>query len=398
MFADSDPKTFNEAIDQEEWETAINKELESHNKLGTWEKSKLPEGKRAVDTTWVFKTKENGLKKARLVPKGYQQYGEESMYAPVARLSTIRMVLSLAIHNGWEIKQLDVPTAFLNGKLKTEVYIKPPEGIQEKEGIVYKLKRALYGLKEAPKCWNETFNTFAANQGFSRSKSDYCLYKRDKTIMVIYVDDILITGEQIKETAELLKNQFGTRDLGELKEFLGMEFTRGENTLRISQKKQINKVLKIFGMEDSKGAKTPMEANFRVDPEAQIIKVLYREIIGGLMYISMGTRPDITYAVSYLSRFLDKPSQDTWVAAKRILRYLKETKGLCLTYTKHNSKSLIGFSDSDCGGEVKDRKSVTGGAIFFNNDLVEWISRKQQCVALSSTEAEYIASALVSSE
>lgn len=379
MFINEDPITYEKAIQSKKWRNAISKELEAHEKIGTWSKSKLPAGVQAIDTKWVFKTKEDGTKKARLVAKGYQEKNEEYLYAPVARLSTMRMLLSLALSKDWLIKHLDVPTAFLNSKLKTNIYIKIPQGVIETETDVYKLNRALYGLKCAPRTWNETFDDFANENGFRRSRSDFCLYFKDKTIMLIYVDDIIITGEEIQEIVEKLKTQFNTKNLGEIKNFIGIKIERDENRIKLSQQTMIEKVLKIAGMEDCKGVKTPVEKDINIKDNGEIINVPFREIIGSLMYLSVCTRPDITFGVSYLSRFLDRPTEKLWTAAKRILRYLKQTKTHSLVYKKNESHKIVSYSDSDWGSDQTDRKSVSGCIVYYLGNPIFWFSRKQQC-------------------
>lgn len=236
-----------------------------------------------------------------------------------------------------------------------------------------------------------------SNPGGAHQTNDYCLYYKNSTIMLLYVDDIILTGEQIEETVRILKERFNAKDLGELKEFIGIQIHKEKDRIKLSQQKMIEKTLKTFKMEECKGSKTPMEVNFKVDDEA-IINVPYRQIIGCIMYISLGTRPDITYAITYLSQFLDRPTQKAWIAAKRVLRYLKATKELSLTFIKNKEEKLIVYSDSDWAGNPLNRKSIAGGIILYHWNPVNWFSRKQNCVALSSTEAEYISAALACAE
>lgn len=187
------PETFEEAIKEPEWKNAINKELDALQRLETWEEQEITDGRKLIDTKWIFKLKEDGTKKARLVARGFQQKKKDifdSVYAPVARHSTIRMILSKAVQDDLKIIQLDIPTAFLNGKLKSDVFIKIPQGLEIKNNnTALKLKRALYGLIESPKCWNETLDEFAKANGFQRSEYDYCLYYKEDCWMLIYVDD-----------------------------------------------------------------------------------------------------------------------------------------------------------------------------------------------------------------
>ena len=400
LFSESNPNTYEEAIKTEEWKSAIHNELEAHKKFGTWVETIMPKGKKAIDTKWIFTTKDNGTKKARLVARGFQEESKpgETLYSPVARISTVRMLLSLAQEKDWSVRQLDIPTAYLNGHVQSEIYIKAPKGLRT-ESKILKLQRPLYGIKEASKCWNLRFNTFAIKNGFERSKNDFCLNTKKGTYMIIYVDDILITGENIQETVDMLKKEFCTKDFGEITDFLGIQVERTASHMKLFQKKMINKILTKFGMEECNGSKTPMETNFQDDGQEEIIKVPYRELVGSLLYISNATRPDITHSVSYLSQFLDKPNQKTWIAAKRVLRYLKETQNYGLIYKKKlNSKTLYAFSDADWAGNVSDRKSITGCVAYYFGNTVSWISRKQNSVSLSSTEAEYIAAATSTAE
>lgn len=397
---DVDPKSYAEAINLgEDWKKAISVELEAHKKYGTWTKAELPEGKKPIETKWVFRTKQDGIKKARLVAKGYQEEIMYNTYAPVARMATIRSLLSHALQNEWLIRQLDIPTAFLNGELQDETYITTPEGVEER-GIL-KLNKALYGLQQAPACWNKRFNKFAQENNLQRSSYDFCFYFNKYLWLVIYVDDILITGHnrKVEEMNNLLKTEFSARDLGELRNFLGTEVIKTKDYLRISQSSAIDKILSKFNMNNCKGSKTPMEYNFQFDETEEKVLVPYRELIGSLMYLSTMTRPDISYATSYLSRFLDRPTNSLWKAGKRILRYLKETKTIALEYKKSvKNEGLLAFSDADWGREKVDRKSVSGFAVYYFGNLISWSSRKQQSVALSTAEAEYIAAATTATE
>lgn len=171
----------------------MEKELNSHENLKTWFEANLPTGKTAIETKWVYRTK-----KARVVARGFQMKEEhpfKPVYSPVARMSTIRLILSIALQQDFEIRLLDIPTAFLNSYLENEVYIYAPPGLESKSPIL-KLNRSLYGLKESPKIWNDTFNDFASKNKFERSKYDYCLYYNGKVWILIYVDDMLVVGEE----------------------------------------------------------------------------------------------------------------------------------------------------------------------------------------------------------
>lgn len=391
------PITYEDAIcTRDGWEEAIQKEISALEKHQTWEATNLPKGIKAIDTMWLFKVKPDGTKKARLVAKGFQEEVSSNIYAPVAQLSTIRILLSVALQNGWEIKQLDIPTAFLNGKLDTEVYIKPPKGVKCPTNAL-KLMKSLYGLRSSPRKWNERFNEAVQTHGLIRSQNDFCLYLGKNAYLIIWVDDIIITGEKSEclKIIEFLKKEFNAKELGIINNFLGTEINVNKEQITISQKEFIQKVISRFGLENGKPMNTPMEHNFQVDLSLPVDKNLpYRELLGSLIYISIVSRPDIAYATSVLSRYLDKPTKQLWIAAKRVLRYLNGTKHLNLTFHKNQDTGLITYSDADWAGDITSRKSTSGCIIYHCNNPVSWFTKKQTCVSQSTAEAEYIACAM----
>ena len=398
LIAEEDPRSYEEAMNKDEgWRKAIENELEAHKKMNTWTITTLPRGKKAIDAKWVFKTKDDGVKKARIVARGFQEDNNlKNNYSPVARLQTIRFLLVQSIQKGWSIKQLDIPTAFLNSELDSEVYTKIPKGVEEVKDKVLRMNRGLYGLRASPKCWNKRFNQFAKENGLKRCDHDVCLYSGEKVWLVIFVDDILITGEEkeINKVANNLKEELRAKDLGEVNNFLGMEIERKQNKMKITQKKQIQKMLEKFDMKDCKGSPTPITQGFQVDAEEEEEKTVpYRELVGSLIFVSTVSRPDITYATSYLSQFLDKPKRSAWIEAKRVLRYLNNTMDLGLTYTKSKEGIAETYSDADWANDKQDRKSISGCVSLYCGNTIAWFSRKQLCVSLSTAEAEYVAAA-----
>ncbi|KAK9752029.1 Reverse transcriptase (RNA-dependent DNA polymerase) [Popillia japonica] len=157
LHVNTDPKTYEEAITDKQWRKAIEDEIKAHEHFGTWVKAELPKNKIAIDTKWIFRTKQDNVKKARLVARGFQKENLQNVYAPVARMSTVRLLLAQAVKKNLPLRQLDIPTAFLNGELNSEIYIKAPKGIG-KGNEIYRLRKSLYGLKEAPRCWNQKIN------------------------------------------------------------------------------------------------------------------------------------------------------------------------------------------------------------------------------------------------
>ena len=402
--------------DAEEWRHAMRTEMESLHKNKTWTLVDKPKDRKIVKNKWVFKVKRdaNGeiqRYKARLVAKGFSQvagvdYSET--FAPVIRHSSLRVLFALAVQNDLRMEHLDVETAFLQGDLEEDIFMYQPEGFVQKgtETKVCKLNKALYGLKQASRAWNLKVCEVLGNLGFERSQHDPCVFirttKKTFLVIVLYVDDFFLfhnSSSEAESVKRKLQEKFILKDLGALSYALGMQLERtrgtdGSSYLRVNQKQYIVNLLEKYGMTSAKTAATPLELNFKVSPDKPPINTVpYQELVGSLLYLSVCTRPDITYAVSYLSQFNVAHTQEHWQAAKRVLRYLKGTMDIGLTYSKCEAMNsrLIGFVDADWAGDASDRKSYSGFVFKIGDSVVSWESRKQKTIALSSTEAEYIA-------
>lgn len=371
----------------------------------TWKEVSLPVGKKLIDTKWVFKIKKEGNKniyKARLVARGYKQedkFDHSEIYSPVAKLPTLRILLAIASKYNLDIQQMDVKSAFLYGNIEEEVFIEKPKGMKE-DGKVLKLQRSLYGLKKSPRYWNEKFNQFMIKEGFERNKCDYCLYyKKDKKFYVLlYVDDLILICEdkqEINKLKEALQRKFEMKDLGgDNLKYLGINITRKKDVIELEQEQYLKDLLKKYKMEECKSVSTPIEQGLVLHKEESSDKELIkrcRQLIGSLMYAMLGTRPDLCYALSYLSRFQSCGNESLWKALKRVLRYIKGTVGLKLVYRNGVNVQLEGYTDADWAGDQGDRKSTSGYVMKVFGNTVSWCSNKQQCVSLSSTESEYIA-------
>lgn len=301
-----------------------------------------------------------------------------------------------------DIFHLDVTTAFLHGHLKETVYMEQPEGFikKENEGKVLKLNRAIYGLKQSSRVWYKKVEEVLTNLGYKTSNFEPCVFiKNDNdslTIIALYVDDFFIFSNDHIESENLkkeLSNNFQLKDLGQAKQILGMNICidKVKNVITLDQTEYIDTLLLKFNMVDCKTVETPMEKNLNLNKNKETsFSVPYQQLIGSLMYLSVMTRPDISYSVSYLSQFNNCFNNEHWQHAKRLLKYLKKTKDHCLVY-KRNSNYLEGFVDADWGSNILDRRSYTGFCFTFSKSLVSWESTKQKTVALSSTEAEYMA-------
>jgi hypothetical protein len=388
-----------------EWKEAIEAELKAHEINKTWEIVPRPEGVKLVNMKWVLteKRKADGSFdkfKARLVARGFTRSlgtDYDVSYCPTPKLGSIRLLLMIALQKSWNVVQLDIKSAFLNGVLDKPVYCKPAEGIAIREGNVLCLKKALYGLQEAGRQWFQTYKSFIETLGFSQSNQEPCcfikLVNQKSVYIIIYVDDQMLIGEEelVKSTINDIENKFETSSSGELSSFLGMRFVKYENDYAINQKGMIIKLIEKFEMNDAKGSKIPLGSG-NCDPDSsECDNNMYRQLIGSLMYIALSTRPDIMFAVSWLSRFLCAATNHHWKEVKRVIRYLKETINFSLNISSMKSKChLVVHSDADFAN-ADDKKSTSGGIVTLDGTLLTWFSRKQNLTALSTTESEFIA-------
>ena len=301
---------------------------------------------------------------------------------------------------------MDVKNAFLNGTLTEEVYMTIPEGVQHtRDGrAVCKLEKSLYGLKQSPRAWFEKFSSTVISNGYHQCQTDDTMFVKHSAgnmsaILIVYVDDIIITGNDEEEIGKLkikLGREFEIKDLGEMKYFLGMEVARSGAGISISQRKYVLDLLDETGMAGCKPADTPMQQNLQFSKETskrQTDKGRYQQLVGKLIYLSH-TRPDITFAVSVVSQFMNEPTEEHMEAVTRILRYLKKTPGLGLLFRKTDNRSVEMFTDASWASEITSRRSTTGYCAYVWGNLVTWRSKKQSVVARSSAEAEYRALAL----
>ncbi|GBE89144.1 hypothetical protein SCP_1501500 [Sparassis crispa] len=429
--ADADePKTLSDAkrsLEWPKWEQAVQTELNQLQGMKTWELVEPPKDRKPVGNKWVLvkKTNKEGeiIKyKARLVAKGYSQipgmdYTET--FAPVVRLETIRAILGLAAILDWEIGQMDVKGAYLNGTLKEEVYMRQPEGYSDGTYRVCKLKKTLYGLKQSGREWNIVLNCKLLDAGFKRLFSDPCAYiwiKGDKIeIVTVWVDDLLIFTNDCALMDQLkreLRNMFEVTDLGEPQKIVGIEIERdrSKRTIKISQTKYIESILHKNGLTNANTVGMPLDPNTVLEKEEPETDDEcdrdngYASLIGSLMYAAIATRPDIAHAVQRLSSFTANPGMAHWTAAKRVLRYLSGMRELGIIYgpiadVKPEDQSIfVGYSDADYANDIRDHKSISGYIFKLGNGTITWSSKKQTTVASSTTEAEYMASAEAAKE
>lgn len=332
------------------------------------------------------------------------------MFAPVVRQSTFRLFLTIAGQKNLLIKHFDAKTAFLNGDLKEEVYMQQPEGFQRDNDLVCKLNKSLYGLKQSAKVWNDKVDEILSKYDFCRGKADFCLYTKllDNQLIyvIVHVDDFLIASKSVKNIdliAGFLSKHFDLSDIGYLRNYLSISVQRNNvGIYSINQTKYIDKLLCRFGMQDAKDSAIPLDTGYlKCERNKQPMKdnENFQKLIGGLLYVSVNSRPDIAASVNILSQHNKEPLEIDWNELKRILRYLKKTKYKQLVLgDKSDTNILYGFADADWAENKEDRKSNSGYLFKVYGATISWASRKQTCVALSSTEAEFIALAEASQE
>lgn len=403
-----EPLTVTQALKDERWRGAMSEEVDAFAINQTFDLVPRPPRKNVVGCKWVYKNKflpsgAHNRCKARLVAKGYnQQLGRDytDTFSPVIKSTTIRLVLDIAITRGWPIQQLDVNNAFLQGTLNEEVYMEQPPGFidLDKRDYVCRLRKAIYGLKQAPRAWYTELKTYLLSVGFQNSLSDTSLFtlrrETDWVYLLVYVDDILITGSDqslITHILAQLAERFSVKDAEDLNYFLGIEAHRTPQGLHLSQRKYILDLLHRHAMLEAKPVTSPMASSPKLTinsgttlPEPKE----YRRLVGSLQYLAF-TRPDIAYAVNRLSQFMHRPTDAHWQAAKRVLRYLAGTSTHGIFFSAANNLSLHAFSDSDWAGDSDDYVSTNSYIIYLGKHPISWSAKKQNGVSRSSTEAEY---------
>ncbi|OMO69396.1 Integrase, catalytic core [Corchorus capsularis] len=355
--SNTEPINFDEAVKDERWRKAMDEEINAIKKNKTWELTTLPKEHAAI-----------GVKS----------------------------------QNKWKIFQMDVKSAFLNGFLEEEVYVEQPPGYFAKgsEGKVLKLKKAFYGLKQAPRSWNCRIDKYFQENGFLKCPYEHALYIKVSgsgiLIVCLYVDDLIFTGNNPKmfeEFKRAMNREFEMTDLGLMSYYLGIEVKQMEEGIFITQENYAREVLKKFNMSNCNPVNTPVECGIKLsisDDRNKVDTTLFRSLVGSLRYL-ISTRADILYGVGLVSRYMESPTTMHLDAAKRILRYIKGTLDFGLFYSTSNDFRLRGFSDSDWGGDIDDRKSTTGFVFYMGDTAFTWSSKKQPIVTLSTCEVEYVA-------
>nr|XP_016467801.1 PREDICTED: uncharacterized mitochondrial protein AtMg00810-like [Nicotiana tabacum] len=314
-------------------------------------------------------------------------------------MTTIRTIIVVAVKKGWPMYQLDVNNAFLHVDLDEKVYMRIPQGLNvSAPTMVCKLDKCLYGLKQASRQWYSKLSDSLISKGYSVSKNDYSLFIKSIgshiTIVVVYVDDILLSGNDEKEMSSLklfLDAQFKIKNLGHLHYFLGLEILSESGGVIICQRKFALDLLSEFNCLDCNVVASPLDVNLKLsieDGEPLSDLFLYRKLIGKLNFLT-NTRPDLAFSVQLLSQFMHAPTSSHLSAAYHVLKYVKGTLGQGLFMSVASDFSLHAYCDSDWASFPSSRRSVSGYLVLLGGSLLTWKSKKQHTVSLSSVEAEY---------
>ena len=417
----SDTPTLKEALeraDRDRWLEAIAEEMEALKLANTWKLVKAPPGTRILPSQFVLRIKRNSegeieRYKARLVVLGnlqrqWQDYADT--YAPVVDFTVVRILLTMACTCNLTLRQIDVKCAFLNGELKETIYMSLPKDFMPENGEACLLQKSLYGLKQAPKAWHDKLCKDLATIGFIPIHATESVFIRKQgqssSFIIVYVDDMIIMSashSMADEIVSKLKQLYEIKDLGEAAYFLGIKVERkGTKSVKLSQTKYVTEILERFGMKDCKTIKTPLtqekewvkQLPLTTTDEDNMKNVPYREAIGALLFLSTRTRPDIATAVNIMAKHSSSPHPIHWQGVKRIFRYLRGTPDVGVMITGEENLcdlTLTCYVDADWATDPEDRASRTGVICYLGRTAVWWKSRKQQSIAVSTCEAEYMA-------
>nr|GEU31030.1 putative ribonuclease H-like domain-containing protein [Tanacetum cinerariifolium] len=364
-----EPKTYKKALTQSCWIEAMQEELNEFERLEVWELVPRPDQVIVITLKWIYKVKLDELggilkNKARLVTRGYRQeegIDFEESFPPVARLEAIWIFLAYAAHRNMVIYQMDVKTAFLNGNLREKVYVSQPDGFVDPDNPnhVYKLKKSLYRLKQAPRAWYDMLSSFLLSQDFSKGSVDPTLFIRkngnELLLVQIYVDDIIFAASTL-ELCDLFANlmcfKFKMSMMGKISFFLGLQISQSPRGIFINQSKYALESLKKYGFESCDPVDTPMVEKSKLDEDRKGKSVdpsHYCGMIGTLRYLT-ASRPDLQFVICMYARYQARPTEKHVHAVKRIFRYLCGTIHRGLWYPKDSSVALTAFADADHGG------------------------------------------------
>ena len=410
----TEPLTYNEAVKDDlhskDWQDAMQEEYNSLVDNQTWDLVPQPSGRHVLGGKWVYKLKRGAAGeilryKARWVVRGFEQQEGvdfDETFASVVKPMSYKAIFAIAAAEDLEVEQMDVKTAFLYGDIDQELYVQQPTGREDPKhrNHVCKLRKALYGLKQSPRIWYNTLAAFLGSLGFEPLIADYSVFRRGRVIIAIYVDDLLLVGPskpEIQDIKSKLSERFKMSDLGPCGYYLGMTVTRdrAHRTLKLGQSAYIEKILRDQGLWECNPNKVPISPSSSHSPsptgytaDSKSLKA-YQSGVGSLMYVMLGTRPDIAFAVSVVSRYAANPGPAHHALLKQIFRYLRGTSHWQLVF-RGALKPAVGYTDSDYAGDIETRRSTSGYVFNLGSGAISWSSKRQATVALSTCEAEYV--------
>jgi len=399
------PLTYEEIFDRPDknsWIEAINKELKNMEEKKVFEiVNEVPKEKNLISCKWVFSYKRNDKGnitkyKARLVARGFSQvYGVDYVdtFSPTLKQDSLRIITSIAVYNNFNIYQLDIKAAYLNAEINEELYMEIPKGMDV--GVYIKLKKAIYGLKQAGRLWNDKINKTLLELKFERLKSEPCVYiLKDKyknilCIIAIYVDNILIAGNNktINKVKLEINKYFELSDIGNVDFIVGIKFIKCKDGYILHQLRYLEKILDKFKINENEKASNMINIENKKLKNRKFNPKVYMQAVGCLLYLAMGTRPDIMFATSKASRKNENPTYEDWINVLKIFKYLNYTKYYGIKISKNIN--IAAYVDADLGGDEETRRSTSGFLIIMGNTPITWYSKLQHCVAVSTAESEY---------
>ncbi|GBN16857.1 Retrovirus-related Pol polyprotein from transposon TNT 1-94 [Araneus ventricosus] len=405
------PNNFKESQmvpERENWCNALKEELEILKVRDVYEIVPRPKNKNVLGNKWVYTLKKDVTGKikryrARLVAQGFRQIeGIDyfDIFSPVINFTLVRLfIVILVTMKGWLCNHLDIKSAYLYAPLNEDIFMEQPSGfvIDNEYNSVFKLKKALYGLKQAGREWYSELNNSLIELGFQKLLTSNCIYVyKSFVLLLVYVDDIAIFAcneQYMNEAIGLIKSKFDVKDLGKLSKFLGVEFEMRNGNFIMHQKSYINKMRNIFGNIPNCKSLVPLSPGIAIydNKEHDVLNVPYRNLIGSLSFLASRTRPDIIFAVNFLSQFNNNPSITHWNLICQVFHYVLNTSNYEIDLSKSEIFALTAYTDASWAADKMDRKSISGYVIFLGDVPVSWSTSKQKCTALSSMEAEYIA-------
>lgn len=405
-FAEVSPALALTSPKREQWYRAMNAELNAMREKKVWSlvpKNSLPPGTRIMSGTWVLREKATGFK-ARWCARGFTEPDAKNVFADVLQSVSMRLFFAYAAQHNYAVRHVDITSAFLNASLDEPIYMVQPYHLPHMPGMVCKLQKAIYGLRTAPRRWQETLSQSLIGKGFQRLQGDRNLYRRGPMLMSVYVDDFKLTGPAIEVESALkdLQSLYQVKDLGPISSYLGMEVLRTpEGGYKLTQVAKVEALLQFLDQQQARSSIVPIPDDNRIDCGSGDVLTddqakLYRSAVGQLLHISLVTRPDIAYAVMRLTQRFALPTQNALHALKSVGRYLRGTTSTGL-YFKPSSTTILGSSDSSWS-TLFQSKATTGNVFMVNGAPVAWKAKRQSLTAQSTCESEYVAASTAATQ